>query len=86
MSELTLDQVWEVAHKLEKFIDNECNENSEICELLIQLSRYPGYLRDEVYQVVVEELQRQLDWYEQTYEIVETTETYTRTITELVEK
>jgi L-fucose mutarotase/ribose pyranase (RbsD/FucU family) len=81
-----LEVIYELHEELQKYIDIDGTEIGEACSALVNLSRYPDYISEECLVAVVKEMQTQLEMFKELCTIVETEETYTHKVVDLVWK
>lgn len=64
-----------------------CNDElGEVCESMVRSAYKSALMSDKLQTVLCKEMQAQLEWFEENMEVVEVTETITKTFKELVEK
>ena len=66
--------------ELEKYIELECSEISEVVDTLLKLTEYQPYISEEFYDAVILELKDTLTMFKERTKIV--TKTRTRTLTD----
>ena len=76
-------EVNEVIEKLEEYIELSNDEVSDQLECMIRLYRNSDGLTASLVEELENHMREALDWYEESTEIIEKTETVTRTYTTL---
>lgn len=71
--------------RLEEYVKYTNDELGELCSAMLNLNGRSG-MSKELEKLLEEEILANLKWFDENMEFVETTETYTKTYRELVEK
>jgi len=67
----------ELVAQIEKYLEYESDSHQEAVALMCRLASYPDYVADELYNVLVKELEDELKNYQENAEIVETRKSIT---------
>jgi hypothetical protein len=83
MTDYDWDEACDLREQLREYAEFEMNSHQEMVEQLCNLSQYPDYMSQELWNAVIDEMKAELKNYKENATIVKTTETYTREIVDI---